>query len=227
MTDRGHLLDHIYDGYQLESLITAVYEDSPYRFGTLYVRIPLEQLPRKYRRREKPSLPGLKSYMNYGIQTVMHPEKGALLLGAVPLGSHVTPKVLARSIGARFDELTWLESVIRERLECEDYWVDRPIVMGVGVVTGRRLEPHWRPDRVPAAAMLDRGALPDFARHVDALFDFYTTERARPVDAWAPRLIEELTDPAAGICSFLDEEYLIDGYIRCDRELDGLVRPAA
>ena len=228
MTNPTDLLDHIYDGYQLESVLTAAFEGSDYRFGTLDVHVRQPNVPKKYRIfPNKPERPGRTSYTVFGLQAVMHPQRGALLLGAAHVSADDRPGAVPRRIQERFDELIWLESIIRERFEEVEFWVDRPIVMGVGVVTGRRVAPGRYPSDVPGPAIIDREKLPNIAAHLDTLFDYYTTERAHPVDAWGPKLIEELTDHTAGVCTFIGEESLIDTYEEWGREFDGLVDSAA
>jgi hypothetical protein len=225
--DEKNALDCIDDIYQLGCLFAAVFRDSDYRFGDLHYAEPMGEGCFPDYIAEPPE--SMKSGWTYfhEIPMVLHPEKGALLLRTVWAGDDEPPETLTERIESDHSELTALEWKIRDRLESVGYWKNRPIVLGVGVVTSSLVPDDLRPANVPAVAVIDRSALPCFASHIDALFEHYKTPAAEPIDEWGARLVTDITDSPELLGGFVGEDNLIDGYEDWGCELDGLVEPAA
>lgn len=218
-------LDSVYDHFRLGEFLAAVYEGSDYRFGTLCFQELTDEADR-YREQIFAAGRGLPTWV-YNIPTLLHPEKGALIFGVPHLGSDTSPEDAPELIEEKHSEMVRLEHKIRQRLEEIGYWHTRAIVFSVGLVTYWHLDEDDIPESVPSDIMVDRSELAEFAAAADRIFDYYTTRQAQPVSEWCPRLIEDLTDSPNFIGKFLDEDHLIEGHERSDREFDGLVRRAA
>lgn len=219
-------LDNIYDIYGLGDLLTAVYRDSDYRFGCLHFAEPMGDGNYPEHLVDPPEFMRGGWTMNYEIPMVLHPRKGALLLTTPWLPDEAPAEFHTVSLEDEHTKLVALEWKIRERLESLGYWKDRPIVMGVGLVTCKRVADEIRPECIPEVALIDREKLPTFATHVDALFEHYTRGAAKPIDEWGARLVADITDSDL-LGSFVDEESHIESYEGWGCELDGLVETAA
>ena len=216
-------LDHFHD---LGDLLAAVYQGSDYRFGELHFAEPMgpDECPEHLIDPPDFMKGGWTKY--HEIPTVLHPEKGVLFFRKAYLRDDDHPRALGLSIQEVHKDLIQLEWKLRHRLEELDFWKNRPIIMGVGVVTQYRCHRRLRPKSVDPAAIIDRDALPQFASHVDALFDHYTTPQAEPVSDWGQRLVRTVTTSQGHLGSFVGEESLIGTYDEWDRPLDGLVETA-
>ncbi len=213
-------LDRFHD---LGDLFTAVYQGSDYRFGELHFAEPMGPDECPDHLIDPPDFMKGGWTWHHEIPTILHPEKGVLFFRMAYLRDDDHPRALTRRLEEKHKELTRLEWKIRHRLEGLDFWKDRPIVMGVGVVTQYRCHRRLRPKSVDAPVIIDRDALPRFASRVDDLFDYYTTPEAQPIDEWSQRLIRTITADQGHLGSFVDEESLISTYDEWDRPLDGLV----
>ncbi len=216
-------LDRFHD---LNDLFCAVYEDSDYRFGELHLAEHMG--PDEYPDHLIDPPEHMKGEWTYHhqIPMVLHPEKGALLLRTASLCDDDHPLSLRRHIHETHKELTNLEWKLRHRLEGLQFWSDRPIVMGVGVITRETCNDRLRPKSVDPPVVIDRNALPNFASHIDALFDYYTSPEVEPIHEWGERLIHVITTSQERLGSFIDETSLLRSYNEWDRPLDGLVKPA-
>jgi hypothetical protein len=232
-TDQNHTdeatttkLDEIYDIYCLGDLFTAVFQDSDYRFGCLHFAEPMGDGEYPDYIAEPPDFMKRGWTRYHEVPMVLHPNKGALLMYPAGLSHDDQPEKLTENIEEEHSALVRLEWKIRNRLETVGYWKDRPIVMGAGVVTSHHVPDALRPDHLPEVAIIDRDKLPTFVTHVDALFEHYTTDAARPVAEWGERLVADITG-SDFLGGFVGEQNHIESYDRWGRELDGLVEKAA
>lgn len=216
-------LDRIWDIYRLDDLLAAVYRGSEYRFGDLHFAEPLGEGKYPEYMAEPPECMKGGWTRHHEIPMVLHPEKGALLLRTAWSGEEEPPELLTERIEEVHSELTNLEWKICKRLEADPYWQNRPIVLGVGVVTSRRVPERLRPANVPEVAILDRDALPRFGAHIDALFEHYTTPSAETIEKWGSRLVDEITGEETRLGGFVGEESLIEAYEDWGHDFEGLV----
>lgn len=219
-------LDRLCDIYDLGDLSSAVYRDTDYRFGCLHLAEAMDDgnYPDVFDAPPAFMQSGWTQY--YEIPMLLHPNKGALLIGIVSEPANTPAKLLNAAIEEEHTHLVFMEWKIRKRLETIGYWKNRPIVMGVGIVTPHHLSAQSRPANLAEALLIDRPALPHFARHVDALFAHYTTPAAQLVAEWGERLVTDITDSDEILGRFVGEDSYFE---RCDDyglNLDGLVERA-
>lgn len=212
--------------FELQSLLCAAYEGSDYRFGVLHFAEPMEDGEYPEHLVDPPDFLRSGWTWFHEIPMVLHPARGALLLRRAEPMEDEPAKALTARIENCHSELTNLEWKIRHRLEKLGYWKNRSIVLGVAVVTSERCPRRLRPVSVDETVLIDRDDLPKFAARIDEVFDYYTTDEARPVDEWGPRLVEDLTGSEDYLGGFYDEQSCLKMYDDFDRPLDGAVEPA-
>ena len=213
--------------YDVADLLCAAYRGSDYRFGELHFAEPmgdgdypdcLEDPPEFLRS-------GWTHY--HEISMVLHPAKGALLLRMADPFDESDPESLTWAIAETHKELTTLQWKLERRLEQIGFWKDRPIVLGIAVVTTYPCPDEVRPAHISETMLIDRPKLPQFATHIDALFAHYTRDEAKPVTAWGQRLIDDITNSPDFLGGFVDEQQLLEFYDEFGSGLDNIVENVA
>ena len=217
----------ICDFHDLSDILCAVYRDSSYHFGISFLSEAMADGEYPDHLVDPPEHMKSGWTRTHEIPMVMHPEKGALILRRAELLDGEPPSAIAARIEEVHSEATSLEWKMRHELEQLEFWKDRPIVMGVAVVTRHECPRKLRPLSVDAELIIDRDKLPAFPTHIDAIFDHYTTDAALPVDKWGQELIDHITAPPEPLAmQFTKRQDLIRTYEEWDCELDGLVETA-
>lgn len=221
------IVDPLDQFYQLPDLLCAAFYGSSYRFGELH-------FSEKMAEGEYPSyLVDPPDFMRGGwtryheISMVLHPEKGGLLLRMTEVPDDAPDEALTREIAEDHCALVGLMWKLHRRLEQVGFWKDRPIVLGVGLVTPHHCPDELRPANICETVLIDRKKLPRLPTHIDELFDYYTRPEALPVADWGERLITDLTTSPDLIGGFVDEDSLIEFYDEFAGGLDEVIEPEA
>lgn len=182
------------DCHRLDEMLMQALWGSELRFGTLQVTEVVD---------DETELNVIARQV-HEIEVVFHRDRGALMLQASPGGR----------IARTHAQLTDLQRMVRARLdEIDDFWRERPILLGVGIFVPRPCADRNVPRGVPPELVIDHADLDGLEHRLEELFTFYTTPVIEPVEDYGPRLVEALTE-SEDMGRFYDESAVIERYNR-------------
>ena len=188
----------------LDVLLVDALSDTDYRFGQLNFPQPtsptdlddLVELPES-------TTDGWMTHRR--IDMVLHPARGALLLDDCRLRPRESPAVKRDRMRRIHGELVDTQRQLRRRLDEDDYWHGRPIVLGIGLVVRNQSPDGLLGPNIPRPIVIDTSTGVSLRERLDEVFDFYATPATTPISDYGPRLVSDLIASPTWIGNFIDE----------------------